>query len=179
MSPSSGSLIRSRLASRSRLIVTLAFVLLSIAIVSTRPKGVHFSPDANAKFLQMLAIRLDGGLKLDVPYVGRSYDPELRAVADLREDGVLGSSGETSSTTWRLLSSPHPTSLIGERADEEGSRGKVKKPVNARDSLIPGLPSSSSLSPMREAEEGSDNGYNAEQERARAIEILRQNKEGS
>lgn len=38
-----------------------------------------WSPDCAAKFLQMASVRFDHGLRFDVPYVGRSYDPALAA----------------------------------------------------------------------------------------------------
>jgi hypothetical protein len=60
-------------------IVVAAFVVLCVAIVASWPAMTFWSPDCAAKFLQMASIRFDPGLRIDAPYVGRSFDPALLA----------------------------------------------------------------------------------------------------
>jgi hypothetical protein len=70
-----------RLGRHARLLVTMAFVLVSVAAVLVRPPMEHWSPDGDGKYIQMTSIRVEGGrLRYDVPYVGKSYDPRMAAV---------------------------------------------------------------------------------------------------
>ncbi|MDO8532852.1 MAG: hypothetical protein Q7T26_11950 [Dehalococcoidia bacterium] len=54
--------------------------LLYVAIALLWPSGVFWSPDSNLKYVQMLSLRWDDGLRFDMPYPGRALDPDLQAV---------------------------------------------------------------------------------------------------
>jgi len=82
------STVRRFVARHGTAIVVAAFVLLCVVLVASWPPMTFWSPDCAAKFLQMASVRFDPALRIDAPYVGRSYDPALLAppLADMYYD---------------------------------------------------------------------------------------------
>ncbi|HEX3769854.1 MAG TPA: hypothetical protein VHV30_03265 [Polyangiaceae bacterium] len=60
--------------------VAVAFAFVAAAILLSRPPVTQWSPDCASKYLQLIAIRFDHGLRFDIPYAGRPFDPNLHAV---------------------------------------------------------------------------------------------------
>jgi putative DNA primase/helicase len=109
-----------------------------------------------------------------------------RAAADLREDGVLGCSGETSATTWFLLSSAHPTTATGEsihggsscESSGEGAETPVTTGVSADQAPPSELLPPSMLSPVAVVDGGSGDSGNSFQSDAELVrETLRRRRE--
>jgi hypothetical protein len=60
--------------------IAAVFVLLCTALLAARPPVTQWSPDCGSKYLQLMSIRFDQGLHMNVPYVGKAFDPDMIAV---------------------------------------------------------------------------------------------------
>ena len=65
---------------RPILALSVGIGLLYMAVALLWPSGVFWSPDSNLKYVQMLSLRWEHGLRLDMLYPGRALDPGLQAV---------------------------------------------------------------------------------------------------
>jgi hypothetical protein len=61
-------------------LIAAVFALLCVAVLGSRPAVTQWSPDCASKYLQLMSIHFDHGLHMNVPYVGKPFDPDMTAI---------------------------------------------------------------------------------------------------
>jgi hypothetical protein len=135
----------------------------------SKPSKVDLASDAICEALQD-GERLSSEVKAEVrKKVGCGLATVDRAAAELREDHVLGTRGETSQTVWFLLSQLVSS---GESTNDATSHESGESPINTEDSGDSQLVASSPLSP-NETSGDETNGGGQPSEREKAADLLR------